>query len=75
MKDHTLQSVIQSVVQDVFGPGWGSVVPKHMCLTSYRSTCFPDPSSFLHPIYCLSGIRIGRQWPPASQRDLPTPVL
>lgn len=32
----------------------GSIILMHMWLTFYQTNCFPDASSCLHPIYCLS---------------------
>lgn len=48
----------------------GSIILMHMWLTFYQTNCFPDASSCLHPIYCLSDIRIERSWPPTPQKDL-----
>lgn len=52
------------------GAGWRSILLMCMWLAFYHTICFPDPSSYLHHIYCLSDIRIERPWPPASQKDL-----
>lgn len=44
----------------------------HIWLTSYHTTCFPEPPSFQHPYLLSFWPGDWRQWPPVSQR--PTPV-